>query len=214
MMNRNNTLPISKEGFKKIGYLIAALLLFTLFDLDLLQLITFILLLITIWIFRNPERSSAYLNSSDTALSICDGTIIEVQDSELLNESEYKKVVIESSFMDVGLLRAPFDGVISNLKITRGAHLKERDSLCEAINERATYVLNDIKENTLFIEHTLFDSIHPIDIHTFEEENIIRSARYGFMYKGRTTIYLPRSAKVSVSVGNEVLAGETILAYL
>ncbi len=209
-MNRNNTLPIAAEGFKKIGYLLLVLFFFALLDLEILQTLTFILLIATLWVFRNPERSSAYLNSSNTALSMCDGTVSEVDESD----TEYRKIVINNTYMDVALLRAPFEGTISDLKITHGAHLSQSDSHSFAVNERASYTLNDAQDNTLLIEHIIFNSIHSIDISTFEFQKISRSQRYGLMLKGKTTIYLPRTARISVSVGNEVLAGETILAYL
>ena len=208
-MNRNNTLPISSEGFKKIGYLIALLLLVTLFDFDFLQFIIFISLLATLWVFRNPERSSAYLNSSDTALSICDGRVIEVSE-----ENGMKKVRIQSSYMDIGLLRSPFEGSIEALKIVHGAHLSQNDTQHEFINERASYQLKDSSGRTIFVDHLLHNSPHRIDINTFDSQKLQRSMRYGFMLKGESVISFPNSARISVSVGDEVLAGESILAYL
>lgn len=207
---KSNLLPISSAGFKYIGYTALAFIILVIFNLDFLAFISFILLLLLAFVYRNPERDILSFEPN-SILSPVDGRVISIED---IQDSKYAfKIEVESNYLDVGVLRAPLNATLESVKMKRGARLSDSSLLNKKINENVELTFIDSNSNSIKLKHQLersFDSLH-IDLTT--SENIRQSSRYGVMINGITTLYLPHSFRVNVALGSELKGSETLIGY-
>ncbi len=212
-MNKE-TFIISSAGFKIISFFLAIFVVFTVFDFDVLQFISFIFLALVIYSFRNPEReSSTYDVNSIT--SMVDGEVIAIDEVESYadNNTAFYKVVIKSSPLDVGVLRFPFDAKIKNFKKVNGLFLRYNSSLRDDLNEYMTLEISD-DNNSIFVEHKVSCSLVPISYDELSFSGSKQGTRYGYMSSGTTTMYIPKNSRLSLNIGENVKAYETLIAYV
>ena len=207
---RNNLLPIAKEGMKYIFCSFGFFILFGFLDFEFLQFFTFLSFVFFIYVFRNPEREIPSFQDA-SVVAPADGIISSIE--ELKDEEYAYKVVIDSSFFNVALLRTPIVAKVEEVEILRGANLSKYHPLHVEINENATVIFKDIKENTLKVTHRLKQGFKPLDINIIKSQNLNQGSRYGVMINGITTLYLPKNFRLNVSKGAEVNASQTLIGY-
>ena len=128
--------------------------------------------------------------------------------------AEGYKVVIEGSYFNVSLLRAPFSATLEDITIKRGARLSSLSPLSQDLNEQVELLFSDKKSlNKIKIVHMLKQSFAPIAINVAENQSMMQGSRYGLMVNGTTTLYLPTNFRLNVSVGSELVASETLVGY-
>ena len=120
-----NNIFIAKEGIRlTVLLLLVAVIMFIVSNSWVLQLISVVLLLGTVYLFRNPkiviERFEKY-----EILSVCDGVVanIETIDCQGKIKGECYKVTVLNRLIDKGELRAPFDSTIAFMEYRRGMQL-------------------------------------------------------------------------------------------
>jgi phosphatidylserine decarboxylase len=86
--------------------------------------------------------------------------------------------------------------------------------LSDTLNEKAVISFRSKKGDEIYIEHLSEQSCFPIGIELEKSQKFKEGTRYGFLAKGRSVIYLPASARVSVNAGASVRAGESVIGYL
>jgi len=207
---RNNLFPIAKEGWKYIASASVILILFTLLDFDLLTFFILLTLLTFIYLFRNPERQLPIFEKL-SVVAPSDGVvnaIVELQDSDY----SYR-VDIESSCLDVAVLRAPLSAKLESITKYNGTRVSLNSKLFKDTNENVELVFVDEKENRLKITHRLKQSFSPLFIETIKSQNLHQTARYGLMINGVTSIYLPNNFRLDINVGNELKASESLIGY-
>ncbi|MCK9473184.1 phosphatidylserine decarboxylase [Sulfurimonas sp.] len=209
---RSNLLPIAKEGWNYLAGAVASFLLFALFDLNLLQFLAFVTTLFFVFIFRNPERASM-LYQENSVVSPVDGVVALIE--ELQNENSYAyKVEVQSSYLNVALLRAPFTSSLEKIELHKGARLSAIKSLSKDINENVKLTFIDAKtSNKIKIVHRLKQSIKGIDIDAIKGQNLLQGSRYGFVLNGVTELYLPHNFRINIGIGNELRASESLIGY-
>jgi len=209
---KNNLLPIAKEGWNYLAGAILLMLVFTLLNLDFLQFFAFLASLFFIFVFRNPERQNM-LYQEDSVVSPVDGTVISIE--ELDNEDSYAyKIEIDSSCLNVSLLRVPFTSIIEHIELHRGARLSHTTPLSKLLNENAELIFSDKNSNNkVKVTHTLKQSFKGIDLDVTNAQNLLQGSRYGLMINGITTLYLPHNFRLNVSLGAELVACESLLGY-
>lgn len=207
---RSNLLPVAKEGWRYIGYSALVFVLFSILDIDLLQIFSLLLILFFIAVFRNPERETP-LFQENSVVSPVDGTVTAIEE---LDDKEYAyKIEIESNYLNVALLRAPLTSSIENIDSKKGARLSESETLFEKLNEYSEIIFKDKNANGVKVVHRLkrsFDSMH---INASASQNIVQGSRYGVMLNGVTTLFLPQNFRINVNIGNEVTASQTLIGY-
>ncbi|HUH42022.1 MAG TPA: phosphatidylserine decarboxylase [Sulfurimonas sp.] len=209
---KNNLLPIAKEGWNYVIGAVIAFIVFTFFDLNFLEFTAFLATLFFIFVFRNPEREYV-LYQEDSVVSPVDGTVISIEE---LHSDEHKgyKVEIDSTYLNVALLRVPFTSTLQSVKLSRGAKLSAQSPLSNSINENAELIFTDIKSsNKMRVVHKLKQTFKSIDIDIIEGQNALQGARYGLMINGITTLYLPENFRLNVSLGSELKASDTLIGY-
>lgn len=209
---KNNLLPIAKEGWNYVIGSVVAFLVFTLFNFDFLEFFSFLAILFFLFVFRNPEREHL-LYQEDSVVAPVDGTVSSIE--EIVDDGYIGyRVVIEGSYLNVGLLRAPFTATLEDVTNKRGARLSGLSPLSETLNEQAELVFSDKKSlNKLKIIHRLKQSFAPINIDAIENQAMMQGSRYGFMANGTTTLCLPKNFRLNVSIGSELVASETLVGY-
>jgi len=207
---KSNLLPVSSAGFKYIASAFLALIIFSIFDIEFLVLLSFILMLAFVFIFRNPEREVPSFEKN-SFVSPVDGNVISIED---IQDSEYTyKLEIDSTYLNVGVLRTPLDATLQSVVQRRGARLSSTSSLCEDINENAELIFVDENSNSVKIVHRLKRSFDDISIDSKNSQNIKQASRYGVMTNGTTTIYLPKNFRLNVTIGSELKGSTTLIGY-
>ncbi|WP_372999721.1 phosphatidylserine decarboxylase [Sulfurimonas sp.] len=206
----NNLLPIAKEGFSRIGFTILAFIIFAILDLELLEFFSFLTLIFFIFVYRNPERMIPNFEQM-SVVSPVDGVLISIE--ELENEEYAYKLEINSSYLNVSLLRTPLSSKIETIDIKHGARLSQLSPLARDVNERVEVVFQDSHENNVKVSHMLKQSFDDIKLDVITKQNLVQGSRYGLMVNGITTVYLPQNFRVNVSVGQELNASQTLVGY-
>ncbi len=212
MSTQNDTFILSSRGWLLSGVIASLFLFFTMTGLTLFQFISGALLLSVLVIFRNPERNTAE-TQSDAIISSVDGVVLSIEET-VVDDQKMSKVTIMNSLWDVSMLRAPFDGVVEGFKIRHGASLPLYNPMADMLNEKAVLSFRSAKGDEVYIEHLSEQSCFPIGIEVEKNQKFKEGARYGFLAKGRSIIYLPEHARISVNTGSSVRAGESIIGYL
>jgi phosphatidylserine decarboxylase len=212
MSIQNDTFILSNRGWLLSGVLGALFLFFTMTGLHLFQFIFGALLLAVLMIFRNPERNTSEAEE-DAVISSVDGIVLSIEES-VVDEQKMSKITIMNSLWDVSMLRAPFDSEIEGFKIRRGASLPLYNPLSDTLNEKAVISFRSKKGDEIYVEHLSEQNCFPIGIELEKSQKFKEGARYGFLAKGRSVIYLPSTARVAVNAGASVRAGESVIGYL
>jgi phosphatidylserine decarboxylase len=209
---KNNLLPIAKEGWNYLIGSVALLLVFAFFDLDFLEFLAFLSTLFFIFVFRNPERQNM-LYQENSVVSPVDGTVVSIEELHEKSGSGFK-VEIDSTYLNVSLLRIPFTSTLEHVEMKKGARLSPLSPLSSSINENTELVFSDMKSsNKIKVLHKLKQSFKSIDIDIQESQSLMQGARYGLMVNGVTTIYLPHNFRLNVGIGSELVASETLIGY-
>lgn len=207
---RNNLFPIAKEGWAYVGYSMLAFILFLILDFGFFELISFVLVLVFMFVYRNPERELPRFEPL-SVISPVDGTVTAIDE---IKDGKYAyKVTVQSSYFDVSVLRAPLSGRVLSVERYNGSALGLDTPLSEKINENATIVFEDSSSNTVKVSHMLKQSFDSINLNLIESQNMIQSSRYGVMINGVTTIYLPQNFRLNITLGNEIKACDSLIGY-
>ena len=206
---KNNLLPITKGGWIYILASIVFFILFYIFSLNFLSSLAFLSVAFFIYVFRNPERESI-LYQENSVVSPVDGIVVSIEE---LSDSNMYKIDIDSTYLDISLLRAPFASFVKQVKVNHGARLGSQSNLSKDINENSELIFTNKSMQSIKIIHRLKQSFKAIDIDVVKDQNLSQGSRYGFMLFGITTLYLPRNFRLNVSVGSELRASETLIGY-
>ena len=210
LVMRANLLPIAQEGWKYIASTFAFLILFSLLDLDFLTLFTSLLLIAFLFLFRNPERQLPMFEKL-SVVSPSDGVVKAIVE---LQESPYSyRVDIESTCLDVAVLRAPLSAKLESITKYNGTRVSKNSKLFNDTNENVVLVFVDENLNRLKIIHRLKQSFAPLFIEKIQSQNLQQTGRYGLLINGVTSIYLPNNFRLNVNVGNELKASESLIGY-
>ncbi|HEX2593575.1 MAG TPA: phosphatidylserine decarboxylase [Rhizomicrobium sp.] len=210
-------IPIHREGWPFIGF--AAVLNFLLASLAGVWGMLFLPVLI--WVvafFRDPERKTP----AGDRLIICpaDGKFLPVVEAEPPAELEMglEKMTRLSIFMNVfnvHVNRVPCNGTVAKLAYRPGKFFNASFDKASVHNERMGIRLRpdgDFGGDVAVVQIAGLIA-RRIVCDLKEGERVWRGSRFGIIRFGsRVDIYLPAGANVLVNAGQNVRAGETILA--
>ncbi len=210
-MTYNDTFIIAKDGFKCIAATVVLMLFLMVIDAEFLTFSALILVIVTIWVYRNPERSAPYLQK-ESIVSVADGVVKSIETVEVDEGVDQYKIVIRSGFLDTSVLRVPFTCDVQETETVHGARLSSSNPLSAKINEQShiTFVRD---EKAVRVTHTMHIASVGIKNRLMSNTPVIQGMRYGLMVKGESTVVLPANSRIAVKVGNRVRAGETLLGF-
>jgi len=210
-MSFNDTSIIAKDGFKCIAAAAALLFFCIAVDADILTFLSGVLLLLLLWVFRNPERSIPYFES-ESIVSVADGMVKSIETLEDASGSNTFKIIIKSGFLDTSILRVPFSCEVGETETVHGARLSSSLPLSDKLNEQSRIVFGQ-NEKQVRVSHKLHLATVGIKNRLIKKAQVVQGMRYGLMVKGETIMLLPGNSRVAVKVGEKVRAGETLIGY-
>lgn len=210
-MRDTDTFIIAKDGLKCIAASTALFVFMILIDADILTLLSFLLVLLTLWVYRNPERPLPHPQEK-RIVSVCDGTIKSIETQEDEDGNSTYNIVIASSFLDTSILRVPFTCSVQECSIVSGARLGAGSVLAEKLNEKGLVVFGSGAQQVV-VMHTLQLASVGISLNLSADASVLQATRYGLMIKGESMMALPAESRVSVKVGDKVRAGETLIGF-
>lgn len=204
---------IAREGWVFIFILAVITLLAGLYRWPL-AMFPGVLLALTIWFFRDPERPDAAAEGEVVAPS--DGRVMFVQDVE---EPRYLggEAILISIFMsifDVHLNRTPVSGTVTYRDYTKGRFLAAWGEQVGEVNERA-YVGIDTGKFRVLVSQVA--GLLARRIITWPEvgDQVRRGERFGLIRFGSCTqIWLPAGSEILVKPGDRVIGGQTVIGRL
>ena len=206
---------IHKEGYKFLAISIIITFIFLLFSNSLGS----IMILITIWVyyfFRDPERYS--INDESFLVSPADGLITDISERtgplELqLENTSFTKVSIFMNVFNCHVNRTPLTGSIEEINYKPGKFLNASLDKASEENERNYYKIKCSKSGEEVIVVQIAGLIARRIVCEVEQgQNLKQGERLGMIRFGsRVDIYFKKK-KVLAKIGQNVVAGESLIA--
>jgi len=206
---------IHKEGYKFLVISIFVTFIVLLFS----KFFGSILILITIWVyyfFRDPDRYS--INDDTFIVSPADGLITDISERtgplELQQENTtYTKISIFMNVFNCHVNRTPLSGTVKEITYKPGKFLNASLDKASEENERNYYKINCSKSGEEIIIVQIAGLIARRIVCEVEEgQNLKQGDRIGMIRFGsRVDIYF-KGKKVLAKIGQNVIAGESLLA--
>ena len=206
---------IHKEGYKFLAISIIATFIVLLFS----KFLGSILILITIWIyyfFRDPERYS--IKDNTFLVSPADGLITDISERtgpmELqLENTTYTRASIFMNVFNCHVNRIPLAGKIEEINYKPGKFLNASLDKASEENERNYYKIKCNKSGEEIIIVQIAGLIaRRIVCEVQQGQNLEQGDRIGMIRFGsRVDIYF-KNKKVLAKVGQNVVAGESLIA--
>jgi phosphatidylserine decarboxylase len=179
-----------------------------------LSLLFLVLILYTLFFFRDPDRNIPA--DRNAVLAAADGTVTdisEVEETEVL-KTRVRRVGIFLSIFDVHTNRAPIEGRITYRQHHEGLCLDARSPDCSEKNEAMTWGIENPRV-TVVVRQLTGAIARRIVAWAEVGDQLAKGERFGMIRFGsRTEVYLPLTASVLVKAGEHVAGGSTIIARL
>lgn len=165
------------------------------------------------YFFRDPERQIP--TAEGLVVAPADGRVMIAgpSDGRWSPPGSWQQITIFLSPLDVHINRTPVAGRVTRIEYRPGRFLpayKENASENE-LNE----IWLDHDGQTIVVRQIVGVLARRIVCRVVEGQALLRGERIGLMKFGsRMDVFLPAGAEVLVSVGRQVVAGETVLARL
>ena len=176
-------------------------------------------LVLTIWVyyfFRDPDR--IIINDDNYLVSPADGEIIKVEEvdgpKELgLENKKFKKISIFMNVFDCHVNRTPCSGKIEEILYKPGKFLNASLDKASEDNERNYYKIKDTNNNDIVVVQIAGLVARRIVCESNKDQNLKQGDRIGMIRFGsRVDIYF-KNKKVLAKLGQNVVAGESLLAF-
>ena len=213
-----NIFRLRKEGY----FYIFCSIIFFIYSVFFLQgILVCIALFFLLWVcyfFRDPIRIVP--NSKEIIISSADGVICNIELKNLPKELSFfedSKMMCISIFMDIfdcHVNRSPVQGKILDIIYNKGKFFNASLDKASHENERKSYLIENNYDRFVVVQ---IAGLVARRIVSFVENNQIinQGDRIGLIKFGsRVDVYFPQKYKLSVSVGQVSVAGETVIATL
>ena len=165
------------------------------------------------YFFRDPERQIP--TEEGVVVSPADGRVVIAgpTDGRWSPPGDWQQITIFLSPMDVHMNRTPVAGTITRIEYRPGKFLPayKEDANENELNE----IWIDHRGEPVVIRQIVGILARRIVCRVTEGQVLQRGERIGLMKFGsRMDVFLPKRARLLVTVGQTVIAGETVLAHL
>jgi len=208
---------IHEEGYKflAIGIILSLILI------NFNNFLGLLAILLTIWVyffFGDPERIS--IGYDNFLVSPADGVVSEINEiqgpSELgLENKKFTRVSIFMNVFNCHVNRIPTSGQIEKLFYKPGKFLNATLNKASEENERHYYQLKDKTNKTIIIVQIAGLIARRIVCEVQEGQNLSQGDRIGMIRFGsRVDVIFESSKQIFVKLGQNVIAGESLIAEL
>ena len=209
---KESTIGIAKEGYPIIALCTITAIVFAFVSCEIAALVFLLLLWFSVFFFRDPER--VVPTEEGLAVSPADGKIIRIHEAPDPFTGEKRQCI--SVFMNVFSVhvnRSPVAGTIKKIKYIPGKFVNAAFDKASTDNERCAYSLMDAeKKEWAFVQISGLIA-RRIVCRADENDKVIRGERFGLIRFGsRVDLYLPEGYSSAVRIGEQVFAGQSVLA--
>ena len=205
---------IHREGWKfsAISLLISIFLATT---VPLLSFFGFSITFFILWFFRDPDRNTP--NEEGKIISPADGRVCLIDSSTPPKELDYGnekmlRVCIFMNVFNVHVNRSPVRGKIKKIEYKKGSFFNASLDKASEKNERNSVIITT--ESGIEIIVVQIAGLIARRILSFVNDGdwLNLGERFGLIRFGsRVDVYLPKTFKSEVKVGDKTIAGETII---
>lgn len=212
-MNKNRHPIIAREGWP---FIVLAAILAGLSSVYCVYLAIpmWIILLFILQFFRDPPRVTT---GGDSAVSApADGRVIVIDEAHdpYTNQTSLKISIFMNVF-NVHSNRIPVSGTVDAKQYYPGRFFNAALDKASDNNERNALLLTSKEGHRVTCVQIAGLIARRILCYVDEGSNVIKGERFGFIRFGsRVDLYLPKTTKVLVSLGDKVVGGETLVAEL
>ena len=208
---------IHREGWKFSAIsLFVSLILLVIWPL--LSFVSFLITFFILWFFRDPERNTPIAEGK--IISPADGKVclidLSVPPEELqYGTEEMQRVCIFMNVFNVHVNRVPIKGEIKKIIYKEGSFFNASLDKASEKNERNSIIITT--ENGIEIIVVQIAGLIARRILSFVSngDKLNSGERFGLIRFGsRVDVYLPKTFKPEVKVGDKTIAGETIIGSL
>jgi len=199
---------------KWILVILGAAWLLTVLTWPLLSIVFALLLLFTIYFFRDPERVPP--PGEDVAVSPADGVVTTVDEviEEEFHKMPMRRVAIFLSVLDVHINRSPIAGEVTHSEPKPGRFLDARDPDSSRWNVSRSWVIAG-PVGSIVVRQITGAIARRICPWAVVGDSLARGERFGMIRFGsRTELLVGMDAEILVKIGDRVRGGETPLARL
>lgn len=209
---RPTSIGITPEGWPAIGLCAFTALIFALAGCWPLAVLFTLLVWFSCHFFRDPER--VVPQDADVAVSPADGLIIRVDTRpEPITGEQRVCVCIFMNVLNVHVNRAPVASTVESIRYFPGKYFNANWDKAATDNERCAYLLRDADGHDWGMVQIAGLIARRIVCRAETGDVLRRGERYGMIRFGsRVDLYLPEEYIPSVSVGEKVFAGQSIVA--
>ena len=206
---------IHQEGYKFLAISVILTLILWSFS----NFFGFIFILITIWVyyfFRDPERT--IIEDDNYLVSPADGLITTIKEEmgpiEMgLEKKNFIKVSIFMNVFDCHVNRTPFSGKIEDIFYKPGKFLNASLDKASEENERNYFKIKDNKTAECIVVVQIAGLIaRRIVTHVEKKQTVNQGQRIGMIRFGSRVDVYYKERKTMVKVGQNVIAGESLIA--
>ena len=211
----NNIFPkIHKEGYK----FLAISIIITFFVLMISKLLGSILIVITVWVyyfFRDPDRFS--INDDKFLVSPADGVISNISEVsgpvELsLENKSFTKVSVFMNVFNCHVNRVPISGKVEDIFYKPGKFLNASLDKASEENERNYYRIKTKNNDDIIIVQIAGLIARRIVCEVKTNQDLVQGERIGMIRFGsRVDVYF-NNKKLLAKIGQNVVAGESLIA--
>jgi phosphatidylserine decarboxylase len=174
-----------------------------------LFVVSLIILIFTCYFFRDPERVVPL--GEDILTSPADGLITNISETKD-GKKNYTKVSIFLSVFNVHIQRIPISGEITKIDYFEGKFINATLDKASEENERLKLTIKS-KANLIHVTQIAGLIARRIICNVKPKDKANQGDRYGIIKFGsRVDIEFPDSFDLLVSVGQQCIGGETIIA--
>ena len=208
---------IHPEGWK-FAFIFFVISLLTYLVYSPISIIGFLLTLFTLWFFRDPSRNTPV--DSNLIISSADGKVCLIDEAcppteVSMKQEKMKRVCVFMNVFNVHVNRSPVAGVIKDIVYKEGQFLNASLDKASEKNERSSLIINSEHGADIVVVQIAGLIARRILGFVSKNQNLNQGERFGLIRFGsRVDIYMPLDSTVQCSVGDKVVAGESVLASL
>jgi phosphatidylserine decarboxylase len=198
--------------------IIAGIFIHKIWLTSILEILGALLILFTLWFFRDPERKipEYAINDHSIVLSPADGKIVEIveENEQVYLNEKCIRISIFLSPLDVHVNRSPLTGKIEYFRYHPGDYLVAYHPKSSSKNEQTHIgIVNEIGK--VFFKQIVGILARRLVWDIKEGDSLIVGQRFGMMKFGsRMDISVRTNSEIKVKVGDKVIAGISQIAKL
>ena len=206
------SLGLSLEGLPFIFLTAIATLTFALLDCWFMATVLLVTLFLVLNFFRDPER--VVPQEPGVAVSPADGKVIKIETMrDPLTGEDRTAICVFMNVFNVHVNRMPVAGRIARISYFGGKFINASFDKASVDNERNAVLVEDADGRSWTMVQIAGLIARRIICWAEEGDSLSRGARFGLIKFGsRVDLYLPGEYVPSVRIGENVFAGQTILA--